>query len=116
MPQDLPNDGKKAVAVMNKKRFALLKQQLSQVYQEEEVACMLDIMCNVLAFDPTLRTYSPEQIKKMNERLQSISEATGATMYELKVKRTYEKNRSKYIEKARDYRNRIKTPGAQTAF
>ena len=95
---------RRAVTTLNKKRYSTLHAQLQASLGEEATAVALDIICDVLAFDPTLRTYTPGEVAARQEQLKQRMREQGLSYYDVKGRAYYHAHKQQCMEAAHRYR------------
>lgn len=95
---------RRAVTTLNKKRFNALHAEMQASLGEQAAATALDIICSVLAFDPTVRTYTPGEVAARQERLKQRMREQGLTYYDVKGKAYYHTHKEQCIEATNRYR------------
>lgn len=81
---------------LSKKKYHEIASAYKQMFSEEDAAKAMQVICNVLNFDPTKGTYTPEKGKRIMERRKRIQEETGISTYVLcGGKASYHRNKNK---------------------
>ena len=91
----------KALVQLNKKKYAVFREELAKAIPDESLqSIVLSTMCRAFGFNPDVRAYTPEEIKRKQEYHKRIAEERGVTLYEIKHKQYYEKHREEFIQKS----------------
>jgi hypothetical protein len=104
---------KKAKSILTKTKYKNFEESLKQYLAENESTNVdkmkteiLDLLCDIMKFDPALSTYDKEKIAKLREQ-------TGKNTYELFRRKYYETHKEeldkKMAENARKARTEKKT-------
>lgn len=96
---------RRAVTMLNKKRFAALQTEMHASLGEQATTVALEIICDVLAFDPSLRTYTPDEVQLRQERLKQRMREQGLTYYDVKGKAYYHAHKQQCMEATSRYRD-----------
>lgn len=91
-PQNNTTDGR-AIVKLNKKKWAEIQLQLTQLLPDEQVDVALGVLRKVLNFNPDVRSYTAEESKKRYESTKKLAESQGVSVYEISQKKFYENNR-----------------------
>lgn len=98
----------KAVSQMNKKRFMEFEKELSnQKLDPSDVRLVLNALCKVLNFDPSVRTYTPEQVARRSAYVKESAKNLGLSLYDLTFRQYYHKNKEKCNSRVKAYRRRM---------
>ena len=73
---------KKAKAVMSKKRFKDFEQALRLCDDSLTVEFILEQLCEVMQYDPTMSQYNEEHAERIRAHRQKIKKETGLSIYE----------------------------------
>ena len=76
MPED-----KKGSSTLSKKRFNELKAEFDKQFDQAEVDKILNIIKDVMLFDPDVSTYTKEKGQKTIQWVKDKKEATGLSFY-----------------------------------
>jgi hypothetical protein len=76
--------GKKAVSMMSKKRYHQIERHLRDTIGDDNILMVaMEGICNIMNFDPSASTYTPELGKKKHANLKKRCKETGKTTYEI---------------------------------
>lgn len=110
-PQDPPQTQgetpKTASLIFNKKKFKILESALQEAFPKDDMNRILDVLCSALNFDPGVQTFPKEVIDRQTQKLRDRATELGCSVYALKGKSYYERNRERMINKVRNYQQRV---------
>lgn len=95
---------RRAVATLNKKRYNALQAEMHARLDSSVASTALAVVCDILAFDPSMRTYTPDEIMARNERQKQRMQELGLTYYDIKGRAYYHSHRQQCLEATCRYR------------
>ncbi len=90
--------GRKAIVTMNKKKYSELAQALKEFTQERGVdgdtfAAMCETICRVLAFNPELKAYKADEMRRKKQEYKKKLAEQCLTTYDAYGRAYYEANK-----------------------
>lgn len=88
---------KKGVSTLTKKRFFLIEERLKGIIKnDEDLKETMDVIKDVMKFDPSVPLYTPELGQKMKEYRHKVKEETGLSTYIINGgKKCYERKKER---------------------
>lgn len=82
---------------MSKKRYVEMKERLTQAFPTQDTDKVLQIICDIMKFDPDIGLYSKERLEKLAEHRKKIMNETGKSLYEVSGAKKYYETHKKRI-------------------
>ena len=102
---NVDDQGRRAIITMNKKKYFELEKHLKdftrdQGMKEEAFQAMCDMICRVLAFNPELKAYKTEEMRRKKDEYKKKLAEKNMTTWDAYGRAYYEANKEECIKRS----------------